>query len=151
MKEIMLDELGLPKGYRHDPNGELTPRQVMGMLDDPASPLAMIDCRKKVEWELVHVPGSQRVPLRSLARTLGEMGLGRDADHPVAIICHHGEDSLDATKKLRKKGFTHVWSVAGGIDVWSMDVGRELPRYRWRLGRPRLLTELAEQDQSANS
>jgi rhodanese-related sulfurtransferase len=52
-----------------------------------------------------------------------------DPDAPIVVMCHHGARSLSVTMWLREQGFTHVQSLAGGIDAWSRTIDPEVPRY----------------------
>lgn len=50
-------------------------------------------------------------------------------DAPIIVHCHHGVRSMRVTATLRGLGFTNVRSMAGGIDLWSLDVDPRIPRY----------------------
>jgi monothiol glutaredoxin len=36
---------------------------------------------------------------------------------------------MNVTLQLRAHGFTNVRSMAGGIDLWSVDIDPSVPRY----------------------
>jgi rhodanese-related sulfurtransferase len=36
---------------------------------------------------------------------------------------------MNATLFLRERGLKQVWSLAGGIDLWSSQIDPEVPRY----------------------
>lgn len=50
-------------------------------------------------------------------------------DRGIAFLCHHGNASMGAAEYFRKKGFTDVSNVAGGIHAWSMEVDANVPTY----------------------
>ena len=52
-----------------------------------------------------------------------------DDERPYIIYCHHGMRSLQATQFLRGKGYANSFSLAGGIDAWSLQIDPEVPRY----------------------
>jgi rhodanese-related sulfurtransferase len=47
----------------------------------------------------------------------------------VLVICHSGRRSLRVASTLRALGFPNAYSVAGGIDLWSVDIDPTIPRY----------------------
>ena len=50
-------------------------------------------------------------------------------DSGIAFICHHGNASQGAAEYFRKKGFTDVANVAGGINAWSLEIDSSVPTY----------------------
>ena len=60
--------------------------------------------------------------------TLAELeALPRDTN--LAFYCHSGNRSRGAAEHFRKKGFTNVSNVEGGIDAWSKEIDPGVPRY----------------------
>ncbi len=39
-------------------------------------------------------------------------------DTPVIVYCYHGNSSQNASQFLAEKGFTSVYSVDGGYELW---------------------------------
>ncbi len=122
---------GLPQGTRFDPEWEVTPRQVRAAMGAPDGerPL-LLDCRRADEWQVARIEGAVLFPMDQIGGRLEEIeeaAGGRDA--PIIVYCHHGRRSLRVTAGLREVGFTNVKSMAGGIDVWSMDVDPGVARY----------------------
>jgi rhodanese-related sulfurtransferase len=52
-----------------------------------------------------------------------------DLNEPIVIYCHAGVRSARAAHYLIQLGYTNVWSMAGGIDAWSLDVDPAVARY----------------------
>ena len=50
-------------------------------------------------------------------------------DSGIAFICHHGNASQGAAEYFRKKGFTDVANVSGGINAWSLEIDPSVPTY----------------------
>ena len=50
-------------------------------------------------------------------------------DTGIAFLCHHGNSSQGAAEYFRKKGFTNISNVAGGIHAWSMEIDPSIPAY----------------------
>ena len=117
--QFELDDRGLPVNYRFMEGWELTPRQVRAALD-AGDELVLLDCRTPAEHQLVHLPGSVLIPIQEAPQRLNE--LQSLADRKVVVYCHHGVRSLRMTSFLRQQGWTNVHSMAGGIDLWAVDI-----------------------------
>jgi monothiol glutaredoxin len=50
-------------------------------------------------------------------------------DTAIAFMCHHGNSSMGAAEYFRKKGFTNISNVAGGINAWSLEIDPSIPTY----------------------
>lgn len=122
----VFDEHGMPRGYNLHPDWEVTPRQVKTMLDG-GEELILIDCRTHQEHQVARIESAVLVPLQELGGRLGE--LEEYADKKVVVYCHHGGRSLKMATVLRQQGFEDVNSMAGGIDLWAMDVDTTIKRY----------------------
>ena len=48
---------------------------------------------------------------------------------PLIVFCHHGVRSLNVVNWLRRQGVENCWSMAGGIDLWSLAIDPGVPRY----------------------
>ena len=71
--------------------------------------------------------GAELLPLSDFgARYAGV--LADPAGH-IVIHCHHGMRSAKAALFLRQKGYPNVWSMARGIEGWSLEVDPTVPRY----------------------
>jgi adenylyltransferase/sulfurtransferase len=91
---------------------------------DGAPPL-VLDVREPWEWEIVRIPGGRLIPLGDLAARVGEL----DSRREIVTVCHRGSRSLQARDLLAAAGFSKVWSLAGGIEAWTVEVDPELARY----------------------
>ncbi len=121
-----LNDQGLPVGYRLQPEWEATPRQLKAMRDR-GDAFVLIDCRLPKEHALARIEGSLLLPLQELDVRWREIEALRE--QPLVIHCHHGGRSLKMAMLLRQRGFRDVKSLAGGIDLWSLDIDPSVPRY----------------------
>jgi rhodanese-related sulfurtransferase len=121
------DTSGLPAGYPFNPQLEITPRQLKAALADPAPNILLIDCRTQGEWNTARIEGATLIPLNQIAARAAEIQSAA-AGRPIAIHCHHGGRSMQAAMFLRSRGLD-ARSVAGGIDLWSIDINPSVPRY----------------------
>jgi rhodanese-related sulfurtransferase len=65
----------------------------------------------------------------ALEGTSGTYGPGGARDRPFIVQCHTGRRSLKVTHLLREAGFPDVKSMAGGIELWAIDIDPNVPRY----------------------
>jgi len=78
--------------------------------------LALDNARLKMELEAKVAAAAQR---------LGEL----DRERETVVYCHHGIRSASVQGYLAQVGFTKVWNLAGGIDLWSRTIDPATPRY----------------------
>lgn len=97
------------------------------LLESGPGSLRLIDCREEDEWLLCRIGGATLVPLSTFAESVSAWD--NTAPAPLVVYCHHGVRSLQAARYLRAKGFEKSFSLAGGIDAWSEEVDRSVPRY----------------------
>jgi rhodanese-related sulfurtransferase len=102
---------------------EIVPSKVAGWLQEKKS-FNFLDVRRSDEREKCSLGGFY-IPLDELEARFEE--LPRDKK-PLIVYCHHGVRSLYATQFLRYHGYDAL-SLAGGIDLWSLEIDPEIPRY----------------------
>jgi adenylyltransferase/sulfurtransferase len=96
---------------------QVSPRELKSRLDAGAHPV-ILDVREPWEVAVASIPGSVHIPLRDLARRVGEL----DASQDVVVMCRSGGRSQQAAQFLATRGFAHVSNLDGGILAWSRDV-----------------------------
>lgn len=85
----------------------------------------LLDCREPEELALCRIDGALHIPMTEIEQRAGEV----PRDREVIVFCHHGVRSYAVAEFLRRLGHPHVFSMAGGIDAWSLDVDPGVPRY----------------------
>lgn len=73
-----------------------------------------IDVRTPQEFKMNHIRGFKNIPLQRLVNRQGELS----KDKEIVVICQSGARSNNATKMLKKVGFTKLANVKGGISTW---------------------------------
>lgn len=53
----------------------------------------------------------------------------QDKNAEIVIFCHHGVRSAQVVAWLRQQGWTHVLSMAGGIDAWANQIDPNVGSY----------------------
>lgn len=92
---------------------------------DGDNPPAVLDVREPWELEIASVDGAIAIPLGELTQRVAEL----PRDKSLAVMCHHGGRSAQATAWLRQQGFERATNVAGGIDAWARTIDPTLSRY----------------------
>lgn len=85
----------------------------------------LIDVREPEEFELARVEGAELLPLSRFQEWAGTL----DASEEIVVMCHHGIRSALVCAHLAAQGFTRMVNLAGGIERWSQEVDRSVPRY----------------------
>ena len=105
---------------------ELHPQELKAYIGKATTPPILIDVREQWEYDVVHLPNSQLVPLAQLPAHLNQL----DEDAEIVLICHHGIRSRAAALYLEQQGFKKVINLKGGIDAWAKEVDADMPTYR---------------------
>jgi rhodanese-related sulfurtransferase len=84
----------------------------------------LLDVRRDDERELVNL-GGVHIPLDQLQDRYTELPHDK---LPLIVYCHHGVRSLYATQFLKMHGYDAL-SLRGGIDLWSLEIDPNVPRY----------------------
>ncbi len=121
-----LNDDGLPEKYPFKAELEITPRQVKSMLGADEDFL-FIDLRTEQEVDHVSIELAMHIPMHQLMDRIDE--LEDYKDKTIVTFCHHGGRSMRATLALREMGLDGVLSMAGGIDLWAVDIEPGQLRY----------------------
>lgn len=88
----------------------------------------LIDVREPEEVMLAGIADAELVPMDSIPAQMQRLEALAD-ERKLLFLCHHGVRSLQVAAWLRKHGVENCFSVAGGIDRWSVEVDPSVPRY----------------------
>lgn len=77
----------------------------------------VVDIRDAVAFGGGHVTGARHIPDAELEGRCGELEKFRD--RPVIVACRTGTKSAAAAARLKKLGFEHATSLAGGMHAWE--------------------------------
>jgi rhodanese-related sulfurtransferase len=105
-------------------NIEITPLEVKKLWARGENFL-FVDVRETWEYDTTYIEGSTLIPLGEIPANLARL---ERADQ-IVCFCHHGVRSLDAAAWLRSQGIEGARSMAGGIDLWSIEVDPGVARY----------------------
>jgi rhodanese-related sulfurtransferase len=88
----------------------------------------LVDVREPEEVSFAAVAAATLIPMRSVPAEYQQLERLAD-EHDLLVLCHHGVRSLQVAHWLRGQGLENCFSVAGGIDRWSVEVDPQVPRY----------------------
>jgi rhodanese-related sulfurtransferase len=87
----------------------------------------LVDCREQDEWDLCHIEGAELAPLSNFVNEVARRY--QDKTERLIVYCHHGMRSGQAAHFLRQRGLPQVWSLAGGIEAWAVEIDPTMARY----------------------
>lgn len=89
--------------------------------------ICLIDIRERHELELATLNYDLHIPIGELYQHLDEL----PQDKRLVLYCHHGRRSHIAALQLVEWGIEaeRVYSLTGGIDMWSQQIDVSVPRY----------------------
>lgn len=106
---------------------EISPAEVRSRLES-GEKLFLIDVRQPEEYQAARIEGSELIPMNTVPAALQELEAKEDQGMLV-VYCHHGMRSLNVVNWLRGQGVENCRSMAGGIDLWSVEIDPSVPRY----------------------
>ncbi|MDB5940484.1 MAG: hypothetical protein JWQ13_50 [Ramlibacter sp.] len=108
---------------------QVRPSALDAWLQSQPATAVVLDVREPQELQVASIrpEGFEllAIPMNEIPGRLAEL----DPDRPVACLCHHGGRSQRVAMYLASNGFSRVANVAGGIDAWSLERDRSVPRY----------------------
>ncbi|EPL15198.1 thiosulfate sulfurtransferase GlpE [Pseudomonas sp. CF161] len=89
----------------------IPPDQAQSLREQGA---VVVDIRDPQTYALSHISGSQHLDNHSIS----EFIRGADLDAPLVVVCYHGNSSQSAAAYLVSQGFSDVYSLDGGFELW---------------------------------
>ena len=87
--------------------------------------MLLVDVREGFELRLAEFPGAVHIPMAQVPERMEEL----PDDRLIVLACHKGTRSLRVLEFLKEQGYSKLRNLAGGIDAWSREVDRSVPRY----------------------
>ena len=104
----------------------VTPRELRELLDS-GRPVALIDVREPVEWDINHIDGAELIPLSALQAGDGLTRLPQD--RTAVLYCKTGVRSAEALELVRRAGFADALHLQGGIAAWARQLEPDMAMY----------------------
>ncbi len=87
--------------------------------------LRLIDLRTREEHEAVVIPLSE-----FFTQELQQQLFAGDPGTRILLYDHSGKNVLDQVAWFRGHGLHETYGLRGGIDAWSQEIDKSIPRYR---------------------
>jgi len=104
---------------------QLSPQQVLELIERSEDKPVLIDVREDFETEVCSINGAINIPLRKIPDAVEEL----DPQREYVLICHHGMRSQRAGIIMESHGFERLINLVGGIDAWACNIDPEMRRY----------------------
>jgi thiosulfate sulfurtransferase len=89
----------------------ISPEQAQALREQGA---VTVDIRDPQSFATGHIEGSQHLDNHSLPDFIAQADLRK----PLIVTCYHGNSSQNAAAYLAHQGFSEVYSLDGGFDLW---------------------------------
>jgi thiosulfate sulfurtransferase len=89
----------------------IAPEQAHSLRQEGA---VVVDIRDPQTFALNHITDSTHLDNHSLHGFI----TAADLDKPVVVVCYHGNSSQSAAAYLVSQGFSDVYSMDGGFELW---------------------------------
>ncbi|WP_312940735.1 thiosulfate sulfurtransferase GlpE [Stutzerimonas balearica] len=99
----------------------IAPEQAQQMRREGA---VVVDIRDPHSFASGHIAGSTRLDNYSLPDFIA----AADLDQPLIVTCYHGHSSQGAAAYLVGQGFSDVYSLDGGFELWRVTYPQEVER-----------------------
>ncbi|MGE8362285.1 thiosulfate sulfurtransferase GlpE [Pseudomonas sp.] len=96
----------------------ISPEQAQALREQGA---VVVDIRDPQSFALGHIANSQHLDNHSLVDFIAKA----DLDAPLIVSCYHGNSSQSAAAYLIGQGFTEVYSLDGGFELWRATYPQE--------------------------
>ncbi|NWE68269.1 thiosulfate sulfurtransferase GlpE [Pseudomonas gingeri] len=89
----------------------IPPEQAQALREQGA---VVVDVRDPQAFAQNHISGSKHLDNHSLHDFIAKA----DLDRPLVVCCYHGNSSQGAAAYLVSQGFSEVYSLDGGFELW---------------------------------
>ncbi|MHC6223646.1 thiosulfate sulfurtransferase GlpE [Pseudomonas sp. X10] len=89
----------------------IPPEQAQALREQGA---VVVDIRDPQAYAAGHISGAKHLDNHSVA----EFIRNADLDAPTLVVCYHGNSSQSAAAYLVSQGFSDVYSIDGGFELW---------------------------------
>lgn len=104
-------------------DADISPQELKQLMAS-GQPFFLLDVRSQEEYDIANLGGTL-IPLGELPDRFQEL----NPNHHIVVHCHHGTRSAFAVEFLRSSGYAKTQNLSGGIDLWSEEIDRSIPRY----------------------
>lgn len=96
----------------------ISPQDAQALRENGA---VVVDIREPNVFAARHITGAKHLDNHSLHDFITQA----DLDAPVIVACYHGNSSQSAAAYLVSQGFSDVYSLDGGFELWKVTFPEE--------------------------
>lgn len=104
----------------------ITPLELKELIDS-GKPLALIDVREPVEWDINHIEGAELIPKPTFES--GDALAKLAVDRTPVLYCKTGIRSAEVLAIVKKAGFSDALHLQGGIVAWAKQLEPDMVMY----------------------
>ncbi|BBX93872.1 molybdopterin biosynthesis-like protein MoeZ [Mycolicibacterium vulneris] len=104
----------------------ITPLELKELIDS-GKPLALIDVREPVEWDINHIEGAELIPKPTFES--GDALAKLAVDRTPVLYCKTGIRSAEVLAIVKKAGFSDAMHLQGGIVAWAKQLEPDMVMY----------------------
>ena len=104
----------------------ITPLELKELIDS-GKPLALIDVREPVEWDINHIEGAELIPKPTFES--GDALAKLPVDRTPVLYCKTGIRSAEVLAIVKKAGFSDAVHLQGGIVAWAKQLEPDMVMY----------------------
>lgn len=104
----------------------ITPLELKELIDS-GKPLALIDVREPVEWDINHIGGAELIPKPTFES--GDALAKLAVDRTPVLYCKTGIRSAEVLAIVKKAGFSDALHLQGGIVAWAKQLEPDMVMY----------------------
>lgn len=97
----------------------IPPEQAQALREQGA---VVVDIRDQPTFAAGHISGATHLDNQSAADFIR----AADLDAPTVVVCYHGNSSQSAAAYLVSQGFSDVYSLDGGFELWRATFPAEI-------------------------
>jgi len=116
------------ESHVHDEKMTLDPADIKAKLD-AGEGLKLVDIRTREEHEAVTIDGAIFMTQELQQEAFGSW----DPNTLIVLFDHTGSRSLDTCAWFRGHKMANTFVMRGGIDAWSKEIDKSVPRYRMEM------------------
>ena len=104
----------------------ISPQELRARLE-AGDDLYILDVREPHEWAISNLAplGAVLIPKGEVVARMGELDTAKE----MVVHCRTGVRSADVIRELQGHGFSKLWNLEGGINLWATEVDTSLPTY----------------------
>ncbi|MBA1242932.1 thiosulfate sulfurtransferase GlpE [Pseudomonas japonica] len=99
----------------------IAPQQAQSLREQGA---VVVDIRDPQTYATAHISESRHLDNHSLHDFIAKA----DLDAPLVVVCYHGNSSQAAAAYLISQGFSDVYSLDGGFELWRQTFPQEVSK-----------------------